>query len=59
MKLVVCNNNTCPHWVYENEVGHERSRELDETNCRIHEGQELLNGDCRDFISSNIRKEKK
>jgi len=48
-KTVVCNNRECEHWLYEKEVGHARTRELDHTNCRIHTGEELLNGDCSGF----------
>jgi len=48
-KTVVCNNRECEHWLYEKEVGHKRTRELDNTNCRIHMGEELLNGDCSGF----------
>ncbi|MCK5612656.1 hypothetical protein KAR91_62870 [Candidatus Pacearchaeota archaeon] len=39
---VICLNIKCKNWK-------EELCEIDKTNCRIHEGYELLNGDCKQF----------
>lgn len=48
MEIVSCDNSACPHWKDDH------YSLLDGTaHCPLYEGQELLDGDCPEFTSSN------
>ena len=48
---VICNNHKCENWKHENDyiAWGDNKLELDKTNCSIHTGSELLDGDCKEF----------
>jgi len=47
-EIVYCCNEDCTHQGYKQEVCN-----TDKTNCRIHDGEELLRGECSDFLRSD------
>ncbi len=48
-QVTICTNTECENWQWEGDYGLEDKLRLDHTNCRIHMGSELLDGDCSDY----------
>ena len=52
--LMICVNAECYNWECEHDNNRRKVMELDETNCRVYTGEELLDGACSIYMPANV-----